>query len=348
MVARVAQPAGIFGGVAGVEVGRHGRAREDEQRVQQGHDNGNFHLPRLNLLAQQFRGSAYHQPRDEHGDDDEHEKVEEAHAHAAVEGVGHHAQQLGHARDGHVRVVHGVYRAAGNNGVGYAPIGRGRRAEAYFLAFHRAQTLVGPHVGDGRVAVHLIIYRGGQQHQEAHRHHPKHHVGELRPLQIIAEGKHHGQRNEHQGEVLNGIGNVRGVFERVSRIGSEKAAPVGTQLLDGNHGGGGATAHVHRIPLHRHDGRLAGPVHGRALEHQYQRHGQRNRQQHAGDALHEVIVEIAQLLGSPLFQGVENHHAGGHTGGGRHELQEGDGEQLRKVRGTRLARIVLQVAVHQK
>ena len=67
MEAGIGQPAGVRGGVAVVGVRRHGRARQYQQRVQQGHDDGGFHPAGIYFFAQKLGRAAHHEAGDEYG-----------------------------------------------------------------------------------------------------------------------------------------------------------------------------------------------------------------------------------------------------------------------------------------
>jgi hypothetical protein len=73
-------------------------------------------------------------------------------------------------------------------------------------------------------------------------------------------------------------------------------------VLDGDHGGHRAAAHILRIALQGNDAVFSLKRHGLTIEQMHQRNEQTQRQQDAGDALDKVVVEVAQLAGAALFQ----------------------------------------------
>ena len=69
----------------GFEQYRRRREAEHGQRIDQHREHGEFHLARLDLLAEIFRRAPDHQPRDEHRDDHDYEKTIKTRADAAGE-----------------------------------------------------------------------------------------------------------------------------------------------------------------------------------------------------------------------------------------------------------------------
>ena len=81
----------------GKQVSSECRADKDDERVQQRHDSGNFHLPRLHLLTEELRRTPYHQSTDEYSNDNECIVIHPSHADTAEPCVNLHIQHLYHA-----------------------------------------------------------------------------------------------------------------------------------------------------------------------------------------------------------------------------------------------------------
>ena len=128
------------------------------------------------------------------------------------------------------------------------------------------------HVRDGGIAFHLEINGGNDKDQEARRHNAKDHPGKLFSLQYISKRKDHGHRYDDDADVFHHIGEIVGIFHGLGRVGAKKAAPIGAQLLDSNHGRRRATADMHRISLHGYELILTLEGHRRAVERKYRRH----------------------------------------------------------------------------
>src|SRR5579864_1598210 len=121
---------------------RHDRnpgQHENRQREHEDDEHGHLHVEGLNLLAEVFRRAADHQPRNEHGQDDEHEDAVHAGADTAEDHLAQHDVHERHqAPERRERVVHAVDGAAARIGRDRREEGGARDAEPDFFALHVA------------------------------------------------------------------------------------------------------------------------------------------------------------------------------------------------------------------
>ncbi|MNO52896.1 hypothetical protein D3C76_433270 [compost metagenome] len=174
-----------------------------------------LHFPRLQLLAQVFRGAADHQPSEEHGDQHEQQHAVEPGTDTAEDHLAdHHVDHRHHAGQWVEAVVHVVDRAVGGGGGGHRPQHRTGGAEAAFLAF-QGRTLL--HLGTGQRGIDLLLrpQRDTATDEEQAEHAGKDCPALAQVLDVVAEGEHQGYRDEDDRCHLEQVAPRRGVFQRV-------------------------------------------------------------------------------------------------------------------------------------
>ena len=132
---------------------RQGGKGQNQQRMDDDSQCGQLHLAPLNLLAQIFGGTPYHQPADEHRQNSVKNHVHQTHALAAKDAVEHHVHKRHHAAQRRQCVMHVIDRTGGE-GCSYRGKQRGLGdAEADLLAFHAARGLSETDLGQRRIAL---------------------------------------------------------------------------------------------------------------------------------------------------------------------------------------------------
>jgi hypothetical protein len=217
----------------------------------------------------------------------------------------------------------------------------------------------------------------GQETDEHHGHRREHRpplagVGDHR-----AEGVAERGGDQQDGEDLEKVRQRRGVFEGVRRVDVEEAAPIGSELLDGD---------LRRGRSHRDDLLGEGRLHGLGLtlvvEHRLAilvglglviarglDHGdlgiRRERLDHAlGDQgqapddgqgeqdvdrrAREIHPEVADGLRRAPCESADERHQDGHAAGGGDEVLDGEREHLGEIAHGRLAAIPLPVGIGGK
>ena len=129
------------------------------------------------------------------------------------------------------------------------------------------------------------------------------------------------------------------------RVDAEITAAVGTQLFDRHDSGRGALRDDLLLAFERRDGLFAVERHRGAVDHQQDADQKRQGHQDTGRALDQIDPEVADGLRGLRCQRLHDAGHGGHAARCGDELEEHDDEQLRKIGETRLAAVMLQVAV---
>ena len=316
--------------------------------MEQDDDRGDLHLARLDLVSQELGGAAHHQTADEDGDDEEREVVHPTHADTAEPAVDLHVEHLHHTAQRRLRIVHRVHRAVRGDGRHHAPHGRSGRTDADLLALHRAAVLRDAHFVDIGVAAHLLRHGNQNTCREGEEHHAEDAAGQLAAADIESERPGHGHRDDEDRPALQHVGEGVGVLERMGGVRTEITAAVRTQLLDGHDGRRGALRNDLLLTFERRQGLLAVERHRRAVDDQQDTNEQRERHQDTGRALDEVNPEVADRLRGLRRQRLHDAGHSRHAAGRGDELEEHDDEDLREIRQTRLAAVMLQVTVHHE
>ncbi len=293
--------------------------------IEQG-EHGQFHLARLDLLAEILRRAADHQAGQEHADDEVDEQVHQADALAAEDAVEPHAGKRRQTGQRIEAVVHAVDRAARHRR-GHGRERRPRRgAETQLLAFEVAQlrlidgqrrqggdvdavlALRSFGVGSqGRIGLLRVEVDGPTDHAEEHHEHDAVDDGGMSHLpEHSAEHDHQREREDQDADALEVVAPGAGVLVGVGRVGAEEAAAVGAEVLDGQHGGHrtasdglrlrpAVIARAHRVRLDRGCGGGLLERHRHARRHQQDTAKQAGRDEHVGDHSPHIEVVIAHV-----------------------------------------------------
>ncbi len=203
------------------------------------HQRSHLDVESLDLLAQIFRGAAYHQSCEENRDHCIHQHAIQAGTDTAEN---HFAQldlrqrhQPAQRREG---IVHGVHRTTGST-CGDGGEQRGvDDAEARLLAFHIAaglcdgSVLIHAQGGKGGVALLFRIFSHGEETDEQNGHGHEDGPALTRITHHAAEGVAQRRRNQEHRYHCQKIGERCGIFERMRRVGVKETATVSAQLLD--------------------------------------------------------------------------------------------------------------------
>ncbi|MNN03639.1 hypothetical protein D3C81_1163350 [compost metagenome] len=331
--------------------GRAGQAGGDGAKYQHAdrhHQQGchqKLHFTGLQLLAQVFRGTANHQPGQEHRDKDEQQHAVEARADAAEYHLAdHHVDHRHHTGQRVQAVVHGVDRTVGGGGGGDRPQHRTGGAEAAFLAL-QGGGLLHLRAFQGRVWLVLGPQRRATADQEQGKHAGEDGAALTQVLHVVTEGEHQRHRNEDDRCHLEQVAPGRWVFERVRRVDAEEATAIGTQLLDGDLAGGRPQRNGLVGTLQGQRVGVVGKGLRYALPYQQQREQQAQRQQAVEGGTGHVDPEVAQRRraapGDTAAQG--NQH--GQAGGRADKVLHGQAKHLAQVADRRLTAVGLPVGV---
>ena len=215
---------------------------EDHERHRQDVQHHQLHLGGLDLLAEELRRAAHHEPRDEHRQQGEDEHAVEPGptppgltSPSIMLTSGARAAERGEA------VVGGVDGAGRRAGGGGGEQAGGRGAEPDLLALHVAAGLpvtdllrdVDAEVVDRLVAADLEAGGDGHGARPEQEHGAEHDPALLLVLHHAAVGVREGERDEQDDAHLHEVGEAVGVGERVGGVGVEGAAAVRADLLDG-------------------------------------------------------------------------------------------------------------------
>ena len=339
-----------------VLAGRHHRgqgskAQRRHAEVQHG-ERSELHLAALDLLAQVLGGAAHHEAGDEHGEDGVHEQAHDADPDAAE----HHLAQgdvehRHHAGEGRETVVSGIDGATGRVGGRRRPEDRVGDPEPDLLALHvaaglrRGELLVGAQLGEDRVALLLAcVHHGDADEQDRHGRRE-----ERPPLSLVAgespERVGESDRDRQERQILDEVGERRGVLVGMRRVGIVGAAAVGAELLDDLLRGEGPLRDGLHGALDRH--RVGRPVQvlHHALRDQEQPADDRDGQQHVQEAARRIDPEVAELAAGVPGDAADEGHRDRHADGGRDEVLASQGQHLREVAHRRLGNVDLPVGI---
>ena len=183
-------------GEAGLEHDRNAREDENAERIDQHRQHREFHLARLDLLAEIFRRAADHKTGDENGDNRQHQNAVETGADAARRDAAHQHVEQGHeTAERHEGVVHRVDGAAARAGRRRGEQRAHRGAEADLLAFHIAGRRIDADLGQQRISACL----GPVSDRDARDEHDHHGDGDRATLSIVEDRTSKGERRARRG-----------------------------------------------------------------------------------------------------------------------------------------------------
>src|SRR5690348_7058153 len=115
---------------------------KNEQTKTQDRQHRHFYVKGFDLLAQVFRRSAYHEPGNEYGKNDEYDHSVKASAHTTENHFAdYHVHHRNHSAERCKRIVHSIYGATARVRRHRSKHCRARHAETHLLAFHVAARL---------------------------------------------------------------------------------------------------------------------------------------------------------------------------------------------------------------
>ena len=93
---------------------QHGSSCQNQQRMQNHHQGGNFHFPGFYFFTHEIRRSPNHLTGNKYRHDHKDEEIDEAHAYTSIYGIDEHVQQKYSTGKGCMAIVHGVDRTVGS------------------------------------------------------------------------------------------------------------------------------------------------------------------------------------------------------------------------------------------
>ncbi len=326
---------------------RHGGRREDQHQGRGDQDvaGRELHLAGADLLAQVLGRTADHQSGDEHRDDrhDQH-SVEAGAGTTGCDLAQLHAQDGDSAAQTGERGVEGVHRARRGQGGRHREDRGGADADALFLALHRTA---------GGLERRAVVGELGPHHQGDEADPDGGHGGEDRVAlpdraDHHAEGAGQRERDHQQQEDLEQVGERGRVLEGVGAVGVEVASAVGAQLLDGLLRGDRAAVPLLVAAHELADLVNAGEVLDGTAGHEHEGRDDRQRDQDADRAAHQVGPEVAEFTGAGAREAPYESDRDGDADGRGDEVLHGQTGGLHDVTHGLLAVVRLPVGVRHE